>query len=189
MIAINNASSDDITTLKNGLGGYLSEGYGEVLINPSFLFKQERFSLSKVTQDNQNDSQSSHIDATQQTKQEQNLLSFIQAKAETQSSVLTLGEKVSEFISKHKELFQDVSNSQWGEIRMYLQCHKDEYKQKIHDYVRRNNKNAKTHKDDVLKKQWEDGWEIFKKELEKENNIEFLKLLAMRMPKERREND
>ncbi|WP_104743407.1 hypothetical protein [Helicobacter cinaedi] len=189
VIAISNASSDDIATLKNGLGGYLSEGYGEVLINPSFLFKQERFSLSKVTQDNQNDSQSSHIDATQQTKQEQNLLSFIQAKAEAQSSVLTLGEKVSEFISKHKELFQDVSNSQWGEIRMYLQCHKDEYKQKIHDYVRRNNKNAKTREDDVLKKQWEDGWEIFKKELEKENNIEFLKLLAMRMPKERREND
>ena len=62
-------------------------------------------------------------------------------------------------------------------------------KQKIHDYVRRNNKNAKTREYDVLKKQWEYGWEIFKKELEKENNIEFLKLLAMRMPKERREND
>ncbi len=76
-----------------------------------------------------------------------------------------------------------------GEIRMYLQCHKDEYKQKIHDYVRRKDKNAKTHKDDVLKKQWEDGWEIFKKELEKENNIEFLKLLTIRMPKEIKEKE
>ncbi len=110
VIAINNASSDDIATLKNGLGGYLSEGYGEVLINPSFLFKQECFSLSKITQDSQN----THINATQQTKQEQILLSFIQAKAEAQSRILTLGEKVSEFISKYKELFQDVSNSQWG---------------------------------------------------------------------------
>lgn len=177
VIAINNASSDDIATLKNGLGGYLSEGYGEVLINPSFLFKQECFSLSKVTQDSQN----THINATRQTKQEQILLSFIQAKAEAQSRILTLGEKVSEFISKYKELFQDVSNSQWGEIRMYLQCHKDEYKQKIRDYITREGKG--------LKKQWEDGWEIFKKELEKENNIEFLKLLTIRMPKEIKEKE
>ena len=37
VIALKNLSAKQIATLKNGVGAYLSEGFGEVLINPWFL--------------------------------------------------------------------------------------------------------------------------------------------------------
>ena len=48
VIALKNTSLEDINILKNGIGAYLSEGYGEVLINPSFLLKEDSFSLNKI---------------------------------------------------------------------------------------------------------------------------------------------
>ena len=48
VIALKNVSNEDINILKNGIGGYLNEGYGEVLINPSFLLKEGSFSLNKT---------------------------------------------------------------------------------------------------------------------------------------------
>ena len=52
VIALENAFNEDINILKNGIGGYLNEGYGEVLINPSFLLKEGSFSLNKVVKEN-----------------------------------------------------------------------------------------------------------------------------------------
>ena len=52
LLALKNASNEDINIIKNGVGGYLNEGYGEVLINPSFLLKEGSFSLNKIVKEN-----------------------------------------------------------------------------------------------------------------------------------------
>lgn len=169
VIAIENASNEDINILKNGIGGYLNEGYGEVLINPSFLLKEGSFSLNKVVKENKKYE-------VEEKKVDNTLISFLQNKIESKNKTYSLGDKVQEFIDKHKKEFDTVSKSQWGQIRMIVQVHKDDYKNEILEFITKE-------KDKVTpKKHWEKGFDSLKNILEKEN-IEFIKLLSMMMPK------
>ena len=169
VIALENASNEDIDILKNGIGGYLNEGYGEVLINPSFLLKEDSFSLNKVVKENKKYE-------VEEKKVDNTLISFLQNKIESKNKTYSLGEKVQEFIDKHKKEFDTVSKSQWGQIRMIVQVHKDSYKDEILKFITKE-------KDKVTpKKHWEKGFVSLKNALEKEN-IEFIKLLSMMMPK------
>lgn len=169
VIALENASNEDIDILKNGIGGYLNEGYGEVLINPSFLLKEDSFSLNKVVKENKKYE-------VEEKKVDNTLISFLQNKIESKNKTYSLGEKVQEFIDKHKKEFDTVSKSQWGQIRMIVQVYKDDYKNEILEFITKE-------KDKVTpKKHWEKGFVSLKNALEKEN-IEFIKLLSMMMPK------
>ena len=169
VIALENASNEDIDILKNGIGGYLNEGYGEVFINPSFLLKEGSFSLNKVVKENKKYE-------VEEKKVDNTLISFLQNKIESKNKTYSLGEKVQEFIDKHKKEFDTVSKSQWGQIRMIVQVYKDDYKNEILEFITKE-------KDKVTpKKHWEKGFVSLKNALEKEN-IEFIKLLSMMMPK------
>ena len=46
VIVLQNVSQSQIKNLEVGVGVYLSEGFGEVLLNPVFLEKEEKFSLN-----------------------------------------------------------------------------------------------------------------------------------------------
>ena len=167
VIALKNASSDDINNLKAGIGAYLSEGYGEILINPIFLLKEENFSLNKK------DLLYEKIENIK-IKEDDLLISFLTQKSESKTKVYDLGKEVQTFIDKHKKEFETVSKSQWGQIRMLVQFNqnKDDYIEKIKDFI--------TH--GTSKKQWKNAEETFFIILEKES-IEFIKLLSMMMPK------
>ena len=137
VIALKDASNEDINIIKNGIGGYLNEGYGEVLINPSFLLKEGSFSLNKIVKENRTyEVEEKEVDNT--------LISFLKNKIESKNKTYSLGEEVQKFIDKHKKDFEMVSKSQWGQIRMIVQFHKDDYKNKILEFVTKREKMKKT---------------------------------------------
>ncbi|MCI7765415.1 hypothetical protein [Helicobacter sp.] len=172
VIAVSNLSKDDREILKNGVGAFLSEGYGKILINPSFLLKEGSFSLKT-------EQVCYHKLEKSSESCDENLICYLEAKKEMEEKNLTLGEQVEKFIEQHKNSFKKVSNSQWGEIRMRLQFYPNNYKDEILEYIKR---------DDTIKPQWKDGEKVFANAL-KQESIEFLKLLANMMPKAREEGD
>ena len=172
VIAISNLSKSDRETLKKGVGAFLSEGYGKILINPSFLLKKGSFSLKT-------EQVCYHKLEKSSEACDENLICYLKAKKEMEENNLTLGEQVEKFIEQHKNSFKKVSNSQWGEIRMRLQFYPNNYKDEILEYIKRG---------DDIKPQWKDGEKVFVNALEQET-IEFLKLLANMMPKAHKEGD
>ena len=167
VIALKNASNEDINILKNGIGGYLNEGYGEVLINPSFLLKEGSFSLNKT------EKKEVKLDI-QKEKVDDVLISFLKNKKESKNKTYTLGEEVQEFIEDNKKDFEMVSKSQWGQIRMLVQFNQKnrDYVEKIKDFI--------TH--GTSKKQWESAEKTLFSILDTKD-MEFIKLLSMMMPK------
>lgn len=172
VIVLKNTSPEDINILKNGVGGYLSEGYGEVLINPKFLLKEDSFSLNKIEKKEiKLEIKEENVDT--------NLISFLTQKFQSKTIIYDLGRDVQEFIDKNKDKFATVSKSQWGQIRMIVQFNQKnkDYIEKIKDFITRGSS----------KKQWEKGQKTFFEILDKEN-IEFIKLLSMMMPKVKAED-
>ena len=167
VIALKNVSNEDINILKNGIGGYLNEGYGEVLINPSFLLKEGSFSLNKT------EKKEVKLDI-QKEKVDDVLISFLGNKKESKNKTYTLGEEVQEFIEDNKTKFEMVSKSQWGQIRMLVQFNQKnrDYVEKIKDFI--------TH--GTSKKQWESAEKTLFSILDTKD-MEFIKLLSMMMPK------
>lgn len=167
VIALENAFNEDIDILKNGIGGYLNEGYGEVLINPSFLLKEGSFSLNKT------EKKEVKLDI-QKEKVDDVLISFLGNKKESKNKTYSLGEEVQEFIEDNKTKFEMVSKSQWGQIRMLVQFNQKnrDYVEKIKDFI--------TH--GTSKKQWESAEKTLFSILDTKDK-EFIKLLSMMMPK------
>ena len=167
VIALKDASNEDINIIKNGIGGYLNEGYGEVLINPSFLLKEGSFSLNKT------EKKEVKLDI-QKEKVDDVLISFLKNKKESKNKTYTLGEEVQEFIEDNKAKFEKISKSQWGQIRMLVQFNQKnrDYVEKIKDFI--------TH--GTSKKQWENAEKTLFSILDTKD-IEFIKLLSMMMPK------
>ncbi|MCT7464789.1 hypothetical protein N5S72_10040 [Aliarcobacter cryaerophilus] len=177
VIALKKITQEDIATLKNGIGGYLSEGYGEVLINPKFLMNENCFCLNKIEQ-----SENKKIEK-EETSLDNILVSFLDNKNKAKNQTYDLGKKVQEFIDENKKKFKKVSKSQWGQIRVLTQFHKKDklYIEKIKDFI----------SNGISKKQWDEGQKTFFHLLETESN-DFIKLLSMMMPKikvEDNEND
>lgn len=171
VIALKDVSSQDLEILKSGIGNYLSEGYGQVLINPSFLLAGENsqpFKLQKVDYSYEKESNNSIC------QEDKELISFLQNRQIQKESVQSVSQKVQEFIVKHNSKFKKVSKSQWGQIRAILQVDKKQYKENIEKFISKG----------VSEKQWKDGLEIIKKTVNEEN-IEFLKLLCIQMPKQK----
>lgn len=173
VIALRNASSEDIALLKGGVGGFLSEGYGELLINPSFILQENAFSLKEIHQES---SQAKHAQKAPHTNiKDTNLLAFLNERERQEQLFLKLSEKVDEFIAKHKDKFSAVNNAQWGNISSYMQFEPQSYKNKINKYIRFEN--------GEIKPQWARGERVFCDVLESES-LDFLKLLCKKMPKE-----
>ena len=112
VIALKNLSAEQIAALKNGVGAYLSEGFGEVLINPWFL--------------DGGDAKDNPIEFQKEAKTERlikempiqsDLAKFLKQKQTTKDQALEIAERVADFIESHKDKFSKISKSQWGAIR------------------------------------------------------------------------
>ena len=112
VIALKNLSAEQIAALKNGVGAYLSEGFGEVLINPWFL--------------NGGDTKDNPIEFQKEAKTERSikempiqsdLAEFLKQKQAAKDQALEIAERVANFIESHKDKFSKISKSQWGAIR------------------------------------------------------------------------
>jgi len=112
VIALKNLSAEQIAALKNGVGAYLSEGFGEVLINPWFLdggdVENNPIEFQKEAQIER---------STGKIPIQSDLAKFLKQKQTTKDQALEIAERVADFIKSHKDKFSKISKSQWGVIR------------------------------------------------------------------------
>ena len=112
VIALKNLSAEQIAELKNGVGAYLSEGFGEVLINPWFLnggdAKDNPIEFQKEAQTER---------SSKKMPIKSDLAKFLEQKQDTKKQTLEIAERVANFIEGHKDKFSKISKSQWGAIR------------------------------------------------------------------------
>ena len=112
VIALKNLSAEQITELKNGVGAFLSEGFGEVLINPWFLnggdAKDNPIEFQKEAQTER---------SSKKMPIKSDLAKFLEQKQDAKKQTLEIAERVANFIESHKDKFSKIPKSQWGAIR------------------------------------------------------------------------
>lgn len=175
VITLTNLSQSDKEKLQHGkifCGAFLSEGYGEMLINPSFLACGERAHLTPSHIDSANLQNLQNPQNTLDSK-DSNLIAYIYDLYDLQRHEITSANAVDDFIATHKDRFSKVTNAQWGAIRAFAQMADDRaLKDRILCYIN----------EERLKEKWEEGREILQDFIEK-NDRESIALLATRMPK------
>lgn len=174
VITLHNLSQSDKDKLKNGrilCGGFLSEGYGKILVNPSFLMQgkdNKPFALNQ-----------SHIDSpkgeifTPQNNLDNDLIAYVKDLRDLQMREVECANAIDDFIAAHKGKFSKVTNAQWGAIRAFAQMADDKaLKNRIICYIN----------EERLKDKWEEGKEILEQFINAYDR-DFIALLATRMPK------
>lgn len=171
VITLHNLSQSDKDKLKSGrilCGGFLSEGYGEILVNPSFLMqgKDGHFSLIQ-----------SKIDTfTPQISHDfidNDLIAYVKDLRDLQMHEVESANAIDDFIATHKGKFSKVTNAQWGAIRAFAQIADDKaLKNRIICYIN----------EERLKDKWEEGKEILEQFINAHDR-DSIALLATRMPK------
>lgn len=168
VIALKNLSAEQIAALKNGVGAYLSEGFGEVLINPWFLNGGD-------AKDNpiefQKEAETEH--STKEIPIQSDLAKFLKQKQTTKDQALEIAERVANFIESHKDKFNKISKSQWGAIRALCKSSADIQKD-VSEFIG----------EGVAKDKWSDAKETLLEAIEKSRDpLKFALLLSMQMPK------
>jgi len=159
VIVLRDIDDETIQKLKNGVGVYLSEGFGELLINPAFLLN-ELFSFYKSKDKQNNQKQPEITDDT---------VKFLKAREDRKYAELKLLDSVQEFITKNRTLYKNIKNSQWGTIRSICTAGRENFLEEIKEYISSG------------KVSW--SHEQIKRLTEREDkSLEFIKLLSMKMP-------
>jgi hypothetical protein len=163
VIVLQNLSSEQLVSLEKGVGVYLNEGFGELLVNPKFLTIEDKFSLDGLS-----------------VKEEVKLLAitedtvrFLNNREMKKRETLDLATLVHDFIEKHEKLYRNISNSQWGTIRSICSGSSSNFRDEIRDYISDGKVTWKTEQIESL--------------LEEGKSRGFIQLLAMQMPKVRGE--
>ncbi len=164
VIVLQNISQEQMKKLEMGVGVYLSEGFGEVLVNPEFLKKEECFAL--VSTKKQKEDEKVKVDDV--------MVQFLDNRSKAKNENIDLANKVSIFISKNKALYKNISNAQWGTIRSICTCPSESFRKDIRDYI------------DSGKVTWSS--EQMETLLEEGKSKEYIKMLSMQMPKQKKEN-
>jgi len=164
VIVLKNLTQEQFNAIKSGVGAYLSEGFGEVLINPSFLTDND-FKLKELMQ---KDKSKDKVKITSKTAL------FLQARRESKKTKLNLANEVDNFIQTYKTLYSQKMNSQWGSIRSLCANTKDIYED-VEKYIDKG----------VAKEKWSEKKKttLLNAIKESQNPLEFTKLLSMQMPK------
>jgi len=164
----------DKSSIPQFVGGYQSEGFGELLLNPSFL-NQHGFKLHK---DNKEDCKEHNQEDNKEIKSK--LALFLKQKEENKKAKLDILDKVDNFINKNTDLSKKKMNSQWGQIRSICST-------STNDTIYENIKTYITH--GVAKTKWEGKNEKSILDAIKNSNkpLEFTKLVSILIPKKKEE--
>jgi hypothetical protein len=100
--------------IENGVGAYLSEGFGEIIINPSFLYDEVDFKEQK------NSSKILGIDIKDNSNS--NLVSYLQNQKEKKE----IDKKLIEKAYKNRDKFSKNTTSQWGVVRQIASITSDD---------------------------------------------------------------
>ncbi len=160
VFALKGLSKEQKEKLKEGVGVYLSEGFGELLINPKFLL-EEKVKLKKEEQKEKTEVSKVEV------KFKDNILNYLKAKHNSKIEKLELADNVYKFIEEYRDLYSSISNSQWGTIRSICISDIEDKKKEIKDYISSGKvKWTQTQQDKLLN-----------------NNLKFILLVAIEMPK------
>ncbi|WP_297987501.1 hypothetical protein, partial [uncultured Campylobacter sp.] len=196
VIALKNLSAERIAALKNGVGAYLSEGFGEVLINPWFLNGGD---AKNNPIEFQKEAETEH--STKEIPIQSDLAKFLKQKQTTKDQALEIAERVADFIESHKDKFSKISKSQWGAIRSI--CRDVATNDSVLDDKEAKISNQTTEEKDeniadqvskfirngVRKANWDceketgNGHVLLKAIKESKSKLKFTLLLSMQMPK------
>ena len=171
VIVLKGLTKAQFDELQNGIGAYLSEGFGEVLINPSFLMKQniafKKKDIVKNSQDQRKPIDKSFNDTT---------LQFLANRHNANIKKLEVVNEAADFIKGKASVYNKKMNSQWGSIRSLCATSTDEtIEANIKEYISHG----------VAKEKWKDskGSTLLKAVADSSNKVAFVKLLCMQMPK------
>lgn len=159
VIVLKDLTQEQLNTLEKGVGMYLSEGFGDVILNPSFLMQKE-FELNKPIKTKSEDSKKDI---------KSDLAQFLQQKEQSKKAKLDILNDVDAFITKNKNLYGKIKSSQWGKIRSICTSHNSEHKEEIREYLSHG------------VKKWED--KQITTLLEDDCSLEFIKLISIQLPK------
>jgi len=171
VIVLDSLSETQQKILEQGVGIYLAEGFGELLINPSFLMEQEEMTLLEKPKDGTKKDERKKIEKTFENRTVQ----FLVNRHNEQLQKLTLADEVQSFIVNNKSLYQNIKNSQWGTIRSICTANSENYKDEIRAYISSG------------KVEWNE--KQIDKLLKDTHTLEFIKLVAIQMPKEKQDEN
>jgi len=152
--------------LEQGVGLYLAEGFGELLVNPSFLMEQNEMALVEKEKKSKQKDQREKIE----TVSKESTVQFLINRHNQELEKLTLADEVSDFIKENKVLYNDIKNAQWGTIRSICSSNTKRFREDIREYVSSG------------KVEWKENQ--INNLLDEKHNLTFIKLVAMQMPKE-----
>ncbi|MCF6331486.1 MAG: hypothetical protein L3I99_08100 [Sulfurimonas sp.] len=159
VIVLKEISDEQLKNIVSGVGAYLSDGFGELIANPDFL-AQKSFEFKS----NNEDEKSKIV-----LPIKNDVAKFLQQREDTKKARVDLAKDVSEFKAANKKLYEKIKNSQWGKIRSICTSSKEDFKDEIKKYINSG------------KVTWED--KQIKTLLDDKYTLEFIKLLAIQMPK------
>ncbi len=163
VIVLRDITAEQLEEIKKGVGTYLAEGFGDILVNPSFLLNRDGFSLGS-------EALASPKGGAKAPHPKTDLAKFLKQREDKVQDDLKILNDVDKFISDHKDsLYRKIKPSQWGNIRSICTSEADRFKDEIEEYISNGTK------------KWEQ--EQIDKLLEKCDNLEFVKLLSIQMPK------
>lgn len=170
VIVLKDITQEQLDAIKSGVGAYLSEGFGEVLINPSFLSDVD-FTLKEL---NTSKRPPKNIEIKSQTAK------FLKNRVTNRKAKLDLADEVYNFIKNNKKLYSQKMNSQWGTLRSLCTNTEDIYAD-VEKYISHG----------IAEEKWagEKKSTLLNAIKKSKKPLEFTKLLSMQMPKVKTEDE
>lgn len=159
VIVLKSLTSEQLEKLKKGVGVYLSEGFGELLVNPSFLAIENRFNFNSTEKES----------SDKKVEISDPIVQFLEKRAYKKREELDLANAVSSFMTNKQNLYKNISKAQWGTIRSICTSPIENFKDEIREYISDGKVTWTTEQIESL--------------LEEGKSRKFIKLLAMQMPK------
>ncbi len=161
--------------IANGIGLYLSEGFGKVIVNPTFITNKNPFNnIIKIEEDKKLETQKSI------------LTDWLEKQKNKEIENYELLKRVKEFIDTYKN---DIKNkkSQWGQIRSLCNSAKDD--KEIFEKLLSNEKYNNSSKGFLLHGKAKEKWsknliDAISEEKKSGTYLKFMKLLSIYAPKE-----
>lgn len=119
VFAVRHNGSVDPKNFESGIGSHRAEGFGRILINPSFLLSGSSEATIKLTKIPKQSAGNHVQDPVIDTPQDALVLNYIKYRKNQQNEVYSLDTVVNSFIKDYGGKFDEISPSQWGTIRAY----------------------------------------------------------------------
>jgi len=122
VIVLKNVSKKILDEISNGVGGFRSEGFGEVIINPEFLSKKYIKFKTSIKEENL---ETENVNSK--------LIKYLKNRQLQKQNSAKLIREVKQCIKEKGKWFFNISKSQWGNIRILSSF--DDYNERIINYI------------------------------------------------------